>query len=86
MFAPGEAFGNSKRRVQGRFSHAGIHYALWVTDPVRERAHLEKLDGFYEIGECYLTISLGEEYRDFCYKFGRSRNRMRPALTAGARL
>ncbi len=68
VFAPGEAFGNSKRRVQGWFSHAGIHYALWVTDPVCERAYLEKLDGFYEIGECYLTISLGEEYEGFCYK------------------
>ena len=68
VFAPGEAFGNSKRRVQGRFIHAHRDYALWVTDPVYERAHLTKLDGSYEIGECYLTISLGEEYDGFCYK------------------
>ena len=27
-FAPGEAFGNSKRRAQGRFNHAGHNYAL----------------------------------------------------------
>ena len=33
VFSPGEAFGNRKRRVQGRFSHAGVEYALWVTDP-----------------------------------------------------
>ena len=60
---PGEAFGNNKRRVQGRFEHAGRHYALWVTDPVFERTYLAKLDGAYEIGECHLTISLGNRTR-----------------------
>lgn len=34
VFKPGEAFGNAKRRVQGRFRHAGSWYFLWVTDPV----------------------------------------------------
>ena len=68
VFAPGEAFGNSKRRVQGRFIHAHRDYALWVTDPVYECAHLTKSDGSYEIGECYLTISLGEAYDGFCHK------------------
>lgn len=65
---PGEAFGNRKRRVQGRFSHAGKEYALWVTDPKFERTYLAKPDGDYEIGECYLTISLGEQYQGACYK------------------
>ena len=65
---PGEAFGNNKRRVQGRFEHAGRHYALWVTDPVFERTYLAKLDGAYEIGECHLTISLGEPYQGAYYK------------------
>lgn len=68
VFAPGEAFGNAKRRVQGRFLHAGVEYALWVADPVYEREYLAKLDGPYCIGECYLTISLGEQYEGFCYK------------------
>ena len=68
VFAPGEAFGNSKRRVQGQFTHARRDYALWVTDPVHERAYLAKLDGSYEIGECYLTINLGEEYDGFRHK------------------
>ena len=54
---PGEAFGNNKRRVQ-----------LWVTDPDWERTYLMKLDGTYVIGECFLTISLGEAYGDACYK------------------
>ena len=68
VFAPGEAFGNAKRRVQGRFEHAGNHYALWVTDPVHERGYLSKLDGTYEIGPCYLTVSIGEAYEGSCHK------------------
>ena len=68
VFRPGEAFGASKRRVQGRFSYAGMDYALWVTDPGYERKYLAKLDGAYGIGECYLTVSLGEPYQDTCHK------------------
>ena len=68
MFRPGEAFGNQERRVQGRFAHAGNDYALWVTDPEYEREYLAKLDGAYQIGECYLTISLGEPCRESSHK------------------
>ena len=68
VFSPGEAFGNRKRRVQGRFSHAGTEYALWVTDPEHERKYLAKLDGAYPLDERYLTISLGEPYQGACYK------------------
>ena len=68
VFSPGEAFGNRKRRVQGRFRHAGTEYALWVTDPGHERRYLAKLDGAYALDECYLTISLGEPYQGACYK------------------
>jgi hypothetical protein len=68
VFKPGEAFGNPKRRVQGRFTHSGRQYALWVTDPGYEREYLAKLDGVYPIGECYLTISLGEPFEGACYK------------------
>ena len=68
VFVPGEAFGNAKRRVQGRFVHAGQRYALWVTDPRYERKYLARSNGCYELGGCCLTISLGEPYRDACYK------------------
>ena len=68
VFKPGEAFGNTKRRVQGRFMHAGRSYFLWVTDPVYERRYLAKLDGDYRIGECFLTVSLGESYGGAIYK------------------
>ena len=68
VFAPGEAFGNSKRRVQGRFEYAGERYALWVTDPAYEREYLQKLNGTYQLGPCHLTVSLGESYGGFCHK------------------
>jgi len=68
VFSPGEAFGNSKRRVQGRFRHDGVEYRLWVTDPTYERAFLERSDGEYPVGESYLTISLGEPYQGSTYK------------------
>ena len=68
VFMPGEAFGNPKRRVQGRFAHAGREYALWVTDPVYERRYLAKLDGRYRLGECCLTISLGEPHQGAVHK------------------
>ncbi len=68
VFAPGEAFGNAKRRVQGCFVHAGQQYSLWVTDPRYEKKYLARSDGRYEIGSAYLTISLGERYQDACYK------------------
>ncbi len=68
VFAPGTAFGNSKRRVQGRFRHADSSYALWITDPIQERKWLAHPDGVYSLGECYLTISLGEPYEGRVYK------------------
>ena len=68
VFAPGEAFGNSKRRVQGKFRHADRNYALWVTDPEIERRYLAKLDGKYTVGSCHLTISLGEPHQGAVYK------------------
>ena len=68
VFKPGEAFGNTKRRVQGDFRYAGSRYRLWVTDPSYERRYLAKPDGDYRIGECFLTVSLGEPFDEACYK------------------
>lgn len=65
---PGQAFGNSKRRVQAQFKWAGVFYRLWVTDPRIERHYLAMADGRYPLDECYLTISLGEPHNDACYK------------------
>ena len=68
VFKPGEAFGNTKRRVQARFQFGGVKYAIWVTDPLIERAYLAREDGDYALEESYLTISLGEPYENRCYK------------------
>ncbi|HNP15721.1 MAG TPA: hypothetical protein PKI99_04620 [Terrimesophilobacter sp.] len=68
VFKPGEAFGNPKRRVQGRFVLHGAEYHLWVTDPGYEREYLQRPDGDYALGECFLTVSLGEPHNDACYK------------------
>ncbi len=67
--APGAAFGNQRRRVQARFTFKGISYDLRVTDPVFERQYLAGSNGEFPISECYLTVSLGEPYDGFCYKF-----------------
>ena len=68
VFAPGTAFGNSKRRVQAAFEHAGVSYRLWVTDPVYELRYLAHADGIHELRECYLTVSLGEPFNNACHK------------------
>ena len=65
---PGKDFGDFRRRVQGRFSYVGADYWLRVTDPVYERRYLQRPDGCYQIGKCYLTISLGESYQGYSYK------------------
>ena len=66
--APGEAFGNTKRRVQARFDYMGVGYALWVTDPKYERKYLRMPDGGYDLGESYMTISLIEPFQGYIYK------------------
>ena len=68
VFAPGEAFGNPKRRVQANFCYNGVNYLLWVTDPLIERKYLAGDDGDYTVGDCFITVSLGEQYEGFCYK------------------
>ncbi len=61
VFAPGEDFGDDRRRLQGRFRHDGVNYWLWVTDPLYEDIYLKKPDGEYEIEECFVTVSVAKE-------------------------
>jgi hypothetical protein len=68
VFKPGEAYGNPKRRVQGRFRHNANEYRLWVTDPDHEQTYLAKPDGEYRLRESILTVSLGEPHNNACYK------------------
>jgi hypothetical protein len=59
-----------KKRVQGRFSHEGTEYWLWVTDPRYEELYKAKAEGDYNIGESFVTVSLSEPFieRNACYK------------------
>jgi len=68
VFAPGQEFDNPTRKLYGRFRHAGVDYRLRVTDPIYERAYLAKANGNYMLGECYVTVSLGEPWEGYCYK------------------
>lgn len=68
VFAPGEAFGDAKRRVQARFSHNHKNYKLWITDPKYERHYLQMANGNYMVGPRYITISIGEPHEGYCYK------------------
>ena len=58
-----------KRRVQAHFRNDNTDYRIWVTDPVYERVYRAKPDGYHELGESFLTVSLGEPADDgYCYK------------------
>ena len=66
--APGAVFGNFKRSVQGRFRYSGADYWLRITDPDYEREYSQQPNGTYSIDECFLTVSLGEQFHDYGYK------------------
>lgn len=68
VHAPSEAFGNPRRVVRARFWHAGSEYALLVTDPEYENEYLAKPNGFYELGESFMTVSLGEPWEAWVFK------------------
>jgi hypothetical protein len=54
--------------VQGQFEHGETRHWLWVTDPVYEGRFLAQPDGTHDLGECCLTISLGEPHEGYAYK------------------
>lgn len=68
VFAPSKAYGIGKRRVQARFNFNNQPYWLWVTDPGYERKYFNQANGDYNIGPCYVTVSLAEPYRNNCNK------------------
>ncbi|MEU5846349.1 dual OB domain-containing protein [Saccharopolyspora shandongensis] len=54
--------------VRARFQYEDSEYVLRVTDPVREVKFRTKGRGEYDLGECFLTVSLGEAYQGYFYK------------------
>ncbi|ROR25177.1 hypothetical protein EC845_1217 [Comamonas sp. BIGb0124] len=53
----------SKKKVRANFSHNGVGYNLSLTDSYWENYYLQLDTGFYDLGECLLTISLTEPFR-----------------------
>ncbi len=68
VIAPRAAQGDFKRRIKALFRYAGEEYRLWVTDPQYEETYLNRPNNTYTLGECYLTVSLGEPYQGHAYK------------------
>lgn len=68
VYTPGKKFNDPKRKVQAIFKFQGDNYRLRVTDPVVERSYLAKEDGIYPVGRSYMTVSLGEPYKEHYYK------------------
>ena len=53
-------YGYEYRQVRGEFTYVGADYNLVITDPVIDAEYKSKLDGFYEIKNLLLTISLAK--------------------------
>ncbi|MFF3859111.1 hypothetical protein [Streptomyces sp. NPDC002209] len=68
VHTPGAMFGDQKRVLRARFSHKGNSHTLRVTDPEYELKYLAQPEGVYELGESFLTVSLGEPYEGYVYK------------------
>jgi hypothetical protein len=59
-----------KRAVRAYFKHAGVDYALKVTDPVADAAFRAKKDGDYALEDVFVCVSLTEPYEkdNRCHK------------------
>ncbi|MEU6959925.1 dual OB domain-containing protein [Streptomyces chrestomyceticus] len=58
----------AKRTMDAVFRHAGHLYIMPVTDPEYELAYRNKPGKVHELGESFLTVSLGEEFKGYSYK------------------
>nr|WSX78531.1 hypothetical protein OH826_34595 [Streptomyces sp. NBC_00899] len=68
VHVPGAMFGDQKVVLRACFSYAGQAYILRVTDPEYELEYMAKPKGIYELGESFLTVSLGEPFEGYVYK------------------
>ena len=66
--AESAAFGNNKRKVRAFFQWRGIDYALVVTDPFIEAQVLAKPDGWHDLEDAFMCISLGVPHNGAVYK------------------
>ena len=64
----GPEYGNTTKTVRGLFQHNNSKYKLSVTDTKYEKKYSAKHIGDYELGKCFLTVSLGLPYKNYAYK------------------
>lgn len=55
-------------RTRGQFTYSGAEYLFSVTDPTIEEAYAQT-PGRHPVGAALLTVSLGEPFGSYCYKF-----------------
>ena len=60
--------GGRRDRLDGSFRLGSNKYRLSVTDALYERMYYTAPPGVVGLGECLLTISLGESFAGYCYK------------------
>lgn len=64
--------GEAKQAVDAVFRHTGRLYIVRVTDPEYEQSYLNKYGKVHELGESFITVSLGEEFKGYAYKLAAS--------------
>lgn len=64
----GAAFNNTKRKVRGYFAYLTSNYAFSITDPIIEARYLAEKDGYHDIGEALLCLSISEPHQGYAYK------------------
>lgn len=68
LHSPNASSDAAKRPMDAVFRHAGRLYIMRVTDPEYELAYRNKPGKVHELGESFLTVSLGEEFKGYAYK------------------
>lgn len=63
-----DASGAPRHRIQGHFDYHDESYSMWITDTLYNDFFNSITGTEHDLGPCYLTISLGEEFNGFCYK------------------
>ena len=56
------------RRVDGKFQHSDTVYKLSIADPHTKQTFLDLPNAIYNMGGCFITVSVGELYRGYHYK------------------
>lgn len=66
--AEGAAFGNMTRKLRGHFTYSQQPYALSITCPLVEAQYIAGQDGWFDVGNALLCVSLSEPHQGYAYK------------------